>query len=439
MAEAKRKRALSEPARSGSGRDALELPTGTSSLRRKLGMEKAGEVPSIDELIEEAFNEELPEEPEIKEPEKDEGPAEDPVEEASAPEEANAETKDEPIKRIAKRRRGRKEKKPALPDNVTDIRDVRRAHNIEIKKKKKTFVLNKAPRPEDEAEPPKRRTAAFILLALLLIAAGALVALYFAAQTEIITVEGNERFSETEIINLSGLYTGRNLYLYDLGEAKRAIERDPYIECRAIRRVFPHELHIEIAERHELLAIASSGGIYTVTDAQGFVLDVGKRADITGLIPVYGFGSMGFTTGTSIISDRTKLRPWTLMQIVSAVGERAERIASIDLSNSASIKIVTKEGAAVMLGDSVMIPEKIEYMFNALRKADAASLPGAVIYINSNGTADLAYPTPEATVAPDETDAPEETDEPDETGDPADTQAPGETAEPDDTEVSDEP
>ena len=66
-------------------------------------------------------------------------------------------------------------------------------------------------------------------------------------------------------------------------------------------------------------------------------------------------------------------------------------------------------------------------MFNALRKADAASLPGAVIYINSNGTADIAYPTPEPTVAPDETPAPTETDAPE------DTQAP------EDTEVTEEP
>lgn len=412
MAEAKRKRALSEEARPET--DQLLIGTGGSSLRRKLGKADAeAPSPAAEETAEAALETIIPDEP-AEEPEKKEAPA-----------------KEKPAKKEKTKpsdKEGKKDEKPSVPDNVTDIRDAMRAHDLKIKKKKKTFVLNKGPKPQEEdAEPKKRHTLAFVLLGLLLIAAGAAIALYFVAQVETITVSGCERFSEADVINLSGLYTGRNLYLYDLNEAKHGIEQSPYLDCKAIRRVFPHELHIEVNEREELLAISSAGGIYTVTDREGFVLDVGKRTDTAGLIPVYGFGSMGFTTGTSIISDRTKLRPYTLMQLIEAIGDRTDRIASIDLSNSASIRITTAEGAVIMLGDSINVPEKIEYMFNALRKADAASLPGAVIYINSNGTADIAYPTPEPTVAPEDTSEPEDTD------------APEDTEAPENTEVTEEP
>ena len=412
MAEAKRKRALSEEARPET--DQLLIGTGGSSLRRKLGKADAeAPSPAAEETAEAALETIIPDEP-AEEPKKKEAPA-----------------KEKPAKKEKTKPSDKEEKqdeKPSVPDNVTDIRDAMRAHDLKIKKKKKTFVLNKGPKPEEEdAEPKKRHTLAFVLLGLLLIAAGAAIALYFVAQVETITVSGCERFSEADVINLSGLYTGRNLYLYDLNEAKHGIEQSPYLDCKAIRRVFPHELHIEVNEREELLAISSAGGIYTVTDREGFVLDVGKRTDTAGLIPVYGFGSMGFTTGTSIISDRTKLRPYTLMQLIEAIGDRTDRIASIDLSNSASIRITTAEGAVIMLGDSINVPEKIEYMFNALRKADAASLPGAVIYINSNGTADIAYPTPEPTVAPEDTSEPEDTD------------APEDTEAPENTEVTEEP
>ena len=412
MAEAKRKRALSEEARPET--DQLLIGTGGSSLRRKLGKADAeAPSPAAEETAEAALETIIPDEP-AEEPKKKEAPAK---EKPAKKEKTTPSDKEE-----------KQDEKPSVPDNVTDIREAMRAHDLKIKKKKKTFVLNKGPKPEEEdAEPKKRHTLAFMLLGLLLIAAGAAIALYFVAQVETITVSGCERFSEADVINLSGLYTGRNLYLYDLNEAKHGIEQSPYLDCKAIRRVFPHELHIEVNEREELLAISSAGGIYTVTDREGFVLDVGKRTDTTGLIPVYGFGSMGFTTGTSIISDRTKLRPYTLMQLIEAIGDRTDRIASIDLSNSASIRITTAEGAVIMLGDSINVPEKIEYMFNALRKADAASLPGAVIYINSNGTADIAYPTPEPTVAPEDTSEPEDTD------------APEDTEAPENTEVTEEP
>ena len=235
-------------------------------------------------------------------------------------------------------------------------------------------------------------------------------------------------FTDEQIVNLSGLYTGRNIYLYDLKDAKRSIESNPYIKCRAINRLFPHELNIEISEREEYLAISAGGGIYTVTDREGFVLDVGRRDSIDGLIPVYGLASMGFTTGTSILSDRTKLRPFTVLEIIDAIGDRTYAIASIDVSNSASIKIMTTDGRTVLLGDSIDIAQKIEYMYNALRKADAADLPGTVIYINSNGTADIALPTPEPTAEP--TEEPVETQDPDATPGPDETEAPEDSSEP---------
>lgn len=349
--------------------------------------------------------------------------------EAPAPEGKRAEEKAK-AERKPKEPHERPLKLPA--DNVTDIRIAKK------RRKKKTYVMHKTAKREadPEAAPRKMHVAAFIALGLLLAAAGALIALYFVAEVETITVSGNSRFTETEIVNLSGLYTGKNLYLYELGEAKARIESNPYLECPAIHRVFPHELNIEVTEREEFLAIASTGGMYTVTDRNGFVLDVSRRASTEGLIPVYGFGSMGFATGTSIISDRTKLRPYTLMQIVEAVGERSGSIASIDLSNTASVRIITKDGTTVMLGDSVDVAEKIGYMFNALAKADAAGLSGAVIYINSNGTADISHPTPAPTAEPAVTDEPDDTDEPDETDTPDETGEPGGT---DDPEVTDEP
>lgn len=286
-------------------------------------------------------------------------------------------------------------------------------------KKKKTYVMHKTAKRSAVKgdEPRKKHIGAWIALILLVLIGGACAGLYFYANVESITVEGNSRFTEQEIINLSGLYTGRNLFLYDLGEAKANIEKDPYVECLSVKRVFPKELHISVREREEYAAISASGGLYCVIDREGFVLDVGRRENLDGLVPVYGLASMGFTTGTYIDMDKTKLRPYVLMELLDAIGDRIGRIVSIDISNSASIRIDTSEGAVVMFGDSVLIPEKVEYMFRALDRADKDKLPGTVIYVNSNGTADLAYPTeipqePVATDEPTETEPPEETAEP---------------------------
>lgn len=284
--------------------------------------------------------------------------------------------------------------------------------------KKKTYYASKGARKKAHR---KRHTVALIVLILILLIAGAFTAFYFLAKVENITVEGNSRFTEQQIINFSGLYTGRNILLYDLAEARDNIEKNPYIDCLGVSRKLPDEIHIKVSEREEFAAIAASGGNYCVISRDGFVLDVSKRDDLDGLIPVYGLGSMGFTTGTSIAADGSRLRPYTLMQIFESLGERSSRIRSIDISNSASVVIETNEGVRVMLGDSIEIPKKIEYMFRAIEKADAARLDGTVIYVNSNGTADIAYPSP--------SDAPSDTEEP------IDTEAPVNSELPEDSEL----
>ncbi len=304
-------------------------------------------------------------------------------------------------------------------DNVVDFELRRRPAKKKKKAKKKPYVLNKAPKQEEkEAKKTDRRhLGAALALGAILLAAGAFVALFLISKVKTISVTGNERFSSAEIVNLSKLYTGRNLFVYDLDEAKKNIETNPYLDCLTIQRIFPSELNIQVAERKEFAAIASTGGLRCVIDAEGNVLDV-RKDGFEGLIPVYGMGSMGYTTGTNIAYDRSKLRPYTLIELFKAIGDRSFRIASIDISNSANIKILTDSGVLVQLGDSDNVAKKIEYMFNALEKVDGTKLEGTVIYINSNGTADISYPKPETTPEPSPTPEPSSTDEPDSTEEP---------------------
>ena len=280
----------------------------------------------------------------------------------------------------------------------------------------------------------RRKNALFIILALLLVA-GFFVFVYFYATVDTISVRGNSRFTPEEIVNLSGLYTGRNIFLYDLDEAKAGVEKNTYIRCKKISRLFPNELLIQVDERKEFAAITASGGTASIIDREGTVLDVGRRGDTEGLITVLGMGSMGQTTGTNIGSDKTALRPWVLLEIFRAAGDRCSEISVIDVSNTASLRIVTANGVTVMLGDSVDVQQKIGYMFKALEKVDPERAP-VTLYIYGSGKADISYPTPTPTPepTPEPTPDPRETPEPDTTAEPDETDA-GETELPEATEA----
>ena len=280
----------------------------------------------------------------------------------------------------------------------------------DVKAKRSTYVVHR--KPAQDEQPPRKRSLGAILLTAALVLIGALfAAFYFIATVQNISVSGNSRFSEQEIINLSGLYTGKNILLYDLAGARDGIETNPYIDCIGVRRVLPHTIAIEVREREEFAAISASGGLSCIIDREGYVLDVSRRGDTSDMLSIRGLSSMGFTTGTSIVSDKTKLRPYTVMELIDCMGDRVDQVEYIDVSNAASVKIGMRSGVTVMFGDSKDVAQKTEYMFRAIAKADASKLSGTVIYINSNGTADIAYPTP-APTEPAVTLSPEDTPEP---------------------------
>ena len=313
-----------------------------------------------------------------------------------------------PIVHIAARSEAAPVKK-TQPKSTDTVRSFTKAGSAGKAPARKASARKKTARFKPQLSTRQKLSLAAVAAVLLI--AGLLVGGYFLTKVKNITVAGNSRYTAETIINRSGLYTGRNILVYDLGEAKKRIEEDPYLICTGIKRVFPSGLEIGVKERREYGAVAMTGGNYCVIDDTGYVLSVGKRESLDGLIPIYGLSSMGFSVGTRIDMDKSKLRPYTVMEMITALGENSYKIREIDISNASNVKLVTTDGVTVYLGDSVDIPSKIQRMFRALAKVDPAKASYAIVYVNTSGTTDLSYPT----AAPTETPEPAETPEPSET------------------------
>ena len=210
-------------------------------------------------------------------------------------------------------------------------RSIKAAGSNKKRKKKKNKVNTERTK--------KLSRRALVILLILVFAAAAFTGLYFMTIVDKISVHGCESYSEDRVITLSGLYTGKNIFLYDLGSAKKKIESDPYLKCTGIEKVFPAELSIGVEERKEFAAVFTSSGSACIIDKEGFVLEIGRSGGTEGLIPIYGLGSMGFTLGSTIDSDKSLLRPYTVMEILRAVGDRTWVLGSIDISNTSSVKL----------------------------------------------------------------------------------------------------
>lgn len=82
-----------------------------------------------------------------------------------------------------------------------------------------------------------------------------------------ITIDGNERVSQDEILTRAGLAPGANIWLIDLNSLAQRIEAHPAIHRTGIQRIPPHQIHIVVEER------APAAFVLCVTDGAMYGLD----------------------------------------------------------------------------------------------------------------------------------------------------------------------
>lgn len=90
-----------------------------------------------------------------------------------------------------------------------------------------------------------------------------------------IEVVGNQFYTPAQVIEMSGLTTGKNLFFETKTRpARYALLETPYIKLANIRRVLPATLRIELTERVEYATIPNEEGEFILIDNEGMVLSV---------------------------------------------------------------------------------------------------------------------------------------------------------------------
>jgi cell division protein FtsQ len=110
---------------------------------------------------------------------------------------------------------------------------------------------------------------------------------YFSVRE--IQIRGGEKTGGSEIVTLTGLRQGMNIWEVEPAVIEQKIAKHPWVRRVWVRREFPHKVVVEIEERVPK-AIVTMRGLYYV-DAEGVVFkEVGEREDVnfpmlTGLRP----------------------------------------------------------------------------------------------------------------------------------------------------------
>jgi len=183
-----------------------------------------------------------------------------------------------------------------------------------------------------------------------------------ALQISRISVHGNHRLSNGEVLALVDGLRGRNILTIGLAEWQRRLLSSPWVEEARLRRVLPSRIDIFIRERTPIGLGRLSGVLYLV-DAKGVVIDEfgPSYADldlpmIDGLAAIPG-------DGASVIDEARARLAARVIAALEARPDLAERVSQIDVSDAHdAVVILDGDTAMLRLGEDEFVDRIQEYL-----------------------------------------------------------------------------
>lgn len=214
----------------------------------------------------------------------------------------------------------------------------------------------------------KNRRRFGMLLKLMTIAA-LIAAVAFGAtvffQVEDVLVEGNSRYTEEEVVAVSAIETGDNLFRLNRNAISLRLRQElPYIESLSIQLKLPNMVLIRIQEWEAVAEVTCEGGNWLIS-VGGKLLEQGERKDkiqITGVTPLVP------QVGTAmVLSQEESVKYSSLLALLSALEQRntLDKVTYIDMSGELNI-VMDYDGRF-----TVKVPLAADYVYK-LRALEAA-------------------------------------------------------------------
>ena len=219
--------------------------------------------------------------------------------------------------------------------------------NEKVKRLKKPMTSNQI---------KKRRIMASAITCGVVLLIGVILSLTVLFKTEKIEVEGNNFYSEDQILSYANVALQSNIFVGKMTATPDKIaEKLPYVESAKVDFVVPDTIKITITDAVPSYVIINDGKFLLIS-SKGRILDV--MADNSSNYPVLSSSSLKNTTVGEYVSYSDENVPVILEEISDSLSKNEFKgITGIDVTNTANIKLVYDNRIAVIIG----LPEDIDY------------------------------------------------------------------------------
>jgi len=211
-----------------------------------------------------------------------------------------------------------------------------------------------------------------------------------------VRVEGAGEIPTSDVLRLSGIRLGSSMGRVDAWQVCLAVESDGRLAFVDLEKRYPNQILLTVRPRsHD--AVMLQGGKVLVLDSAGYVAQVLDQLP-ENLPYISGLRASYYLLGRQL--DTADGRCGAMEAVLEALKARgATQYASeISVEDIEDLRIITRTGVTVLLGNTENMTDKIVWMAAALSDLEARGERGGKLDVYSGRKADYI---PEATVAPD--------------------------------------
>lgn len=196
---------------------------------------------------------------------------------------------------------------------------------------------------------------------------------------KVIETGGNVHTSSSDIISISGIRFGDNIFKINTKEAKEKIETLPYVKTANITRENQHVLRIIIKERKEVFSIISDGLIY-ICDEEGRILSKNNTSNVYPIVK--GISVNESEVGKNIYEENENLTSLKDILDVAIESDVIKEYTEIRLQKNDEFGLSRADNVKIDFGKSENIKNKFDFIDIALDALKKQGKKASLIKLN---------------------------------------------------------
>lgn len=242
-----------------------------------------------------------------------------------------------------------------------------------IKKKNTSENLNNVDKHIKNYKKAKLILKIFMVLVLF---AGVIIFLLTSPLFNIknISVTGNDKVSNDQIISLSQIELETNIYKMVNSKVEENIKENSYIDTVSVKRKLPNEVNITVTERKPKYML-QYGNAYVYISSQGYMLEVSEEKLELPVISGYSTSQEELKAGNRLNNeDLNKLE--VVLKIMESANNNdiAIYVSEINISDANNYTLIFEsKGKIAYLGEATNINDKMIVLKQMIIKAEGTS------------------------------------------------------------------